>query len=67
METAILWHLTPSAFFAAPDMDRAIMLAHYRERNMRKAMLDKLQHEAAEKKSKPAQASPAHDAFFAGL
>ena len=67
METAILWHLTPTAFFDAPAMDRAIMLAHYRERAMRKAMLDKVQHEAAEKKAKPAPISPAHDAFFNGM
>jgi len=66
METAILWNLTPSQFFAAPGMDRAMMLAHFRERNMRKSMLDKVQHDASEKKSKPERPSPDHDAFFAG-
>lgn len=66
MEAAILWGLTPSQFFAASSMDRAMMLAHYRERNMRKSMLDKIQAESAEKKAKP-RSSPSHDAFFSGL
>ncbi|MCX6876680.1 MAG: hypothetical protein NTW21_23160 [Verrucomicrobia bacterium] len=69
METAILWHLTPSAFFAAPDMDRALMLAHHRERNLRKAMLDKIQHDTAERKAqpKPSTGPDPHAAFFKGL
>lgn len=47
-------------------MDRALMFAHYRERNMRKAMVEKLQYDASQKKDKPARATPEHDAFFAG-
>jgi len=66
MEAAILWGLTPSRFFESPARDRAMMLAHYRERNMRKAMLDKISAESAEKKAKPERSHPAHDAFFAG-
>lgn len=68
METAILWGLTPSAFFDSSERDRVFMVAHYRERNMRKAMIDKIQRDASDKKSKPAPApSPTHDAFFGGL
>jgi len=68
MEAALLWHLTPSQFAAASSRDRSFMLAHHRERNMRKAMLDKIQYDAAEKKSQPPpRSTPDHDAFFSGL
>lgn len=66
MEAAILWGLTPSQWLAAPGMDRAIMFAHYRERNMRKSMIEKILHDAAGRKEKPARPTPEHDAFFAG-
>ena len=47
-------------------MERAIMLAHHRERSMRSAMLAKVQHDLTSKKSKPA--TPDHTAdFFGGV
>ena len=47
-------------------MERAIMLAHHRERSMRSAMLTKVQHDQASKKSKPATPDHTADFFFWG-
>lgn len=66
METAAEWGITPFAFWALPDMERAIMLAHYREKRLRKAHVDHAQNKILDKKSKDKGSSmpDQHAAFF---
>jgi hypothetical protein len=64
MEAALLWGLTPFDFRSRPAMERAIMLAHHRERSMRSAMVARVQHDLAKKKP----SAPDHTAdFFGGV
>lgn len=67
METALLWGDSPFRFWERPAMERAIMTAHFREKGLRKAHLDHIQHQLSEKNSKPARSAAmpdTHSAFF---
>ncbi len=68
METALLWGLTPFAFWSRPEIERAIMTAHYRESRLRKAHAQHAENSVMEKKSKskspPATGPSEHDRFF---
>jgi len=71
METALTWGDSPYQFSARPEMERAIMTAHHRERSMRKAMVEKMQSQVSDKHAKKDSASsPTHDphsGFFGDL
>lgn len=67
METAILWRLTPFSFMERPPMERAIMTAHHRERSLRAAMISKVQHDLASKKTKDPPTTDHTSDFFGGL
>ena len=70
METAITGGDSPFEFSARPELERAIMTAHHRERAMRKAHMDKVQRDISDKNSKKGDAAPTHDphaGFFDGL
>lgn len=70
METAITWGDSPFEFSARPEMERAIMTAHHRERAMRKAMVDRIQSQVADKAAKKDSSTATHDphaGFFGGL
>lgn len=69
METAILWGYSPFEFMDRPEMERAIMVTHHRERGLRTAMVSKVQNDVSEKKSKRGNsggdlAGDAHADFF---
>jgi hypothetical protein len=68
MEAAILWGLTPFGFWQRPDIERAHMLAHYREARLRKAHAQHVENAVMEKKSKtkssPSGGPSEHDRFF---
>lgn len=70
METAITWGDSPFEFAARPEMERAIMTAHHRERAMRKAMIAKVQSDVSDKHSKKDSTTATHDphaGFFGGI
>lgn len=52
MEAAITWGMTPFAFLQCSDIERAIMMAHFKERRLRKGLLDTVQSEVMDKSSK---------------
>lgn len=68
METVILFKTTPFAFLSLPEMERAMMIAHFRERRLRKSHADHVQGQVMDKKSnaKPAAGPDQHAAFFGG-
>lgn len=69
METALLWGDSPLEFMDRSGVERAIMIAHFREKRLRKAHVDHVQTQITDKKSKdkPGSGMPdAHAAFFGG-
>ena len=64
METAILWGgISPFQFYALPELEQAVMIAHYRERSLRKSMADKISHEVYQKDSAKKESKTAHPTY----
>jgi hypothetical protein len=70
MEAAICWGLTPFGFWSLPEMERALMVSHFRERRLRKAHAQHVENSVLEKRSKSkgrqgdGAAPTEHDRFF---
>lgn len=72
MEAAIAWGLTPFEYWDRPEMEQAIMLAHFRERRLRKAHAQHAESQVQEKKSSSSNSRPppgmlSHEQFFGGV
>jgi hypothetical protein len=69
MEAAIMWGKSPFEFLALHEMERAIMIAHFREKRLRKAHVDHVHNQIMDQKAKdkPGNTGPdQHAAFFGG-
>lgn len=68
MEAALLWHDSPFEFWARPDMERAIMIAHWREKRLRSGLSDKVHSDVRDKKKgTTTDSSNTYSNFFGGV
>lgn len=67
LNAAIAWGDAPFAFYARPDVERAMMVAHFRITGLRRSMETTIAREVSEKQSKAdggTSASADHRQFF---